>query len=143
MRPPGKDRRDTNRIGDISESAITTRLLYLGYTVLIPYGGNKRYDLMIEDDDGQIWRIQCKTARVSESGTTLIFSTSIRNVTGKHRQPRHYRGQCDYFAAYCEKLNSVYLVPVDQVGIVGANLRLTPTKNHQAKNVRWAKDYEL
>ena len=45
----GGVRRDTNRIGAISESAIITRFLQLGYVVLTPYGGNQRYDLVIDD----------------------------------------------------------------------------------------------
>ena len=139
----GKGKRDTNRVGEISEAAIITRFLQLGYVVLTPYGGNQRYDLVIEDADGQFWRVQCKTARIDESGTVLKFSTSISNVTGKNRQPRNYRGQCDYFAAYNERLNKVYLVPVDQVGTNGASLRLMLSKNHQDKNKLWAKDYEL
>jgi len=35
----GKGKLDTNSIGDISESAIITRLLQMGYVVLTPYGG--------------------------------------------------------------------------------------------------------
>lgn len=72
--------------------------------------------------------MQCKTARMNEDNTALIFNTSIKNVTGNHRQPRNYRGQCDFFAAYCEELNKVYLVPVDDVGAISANLRLAPPK---------------
>jgi PD-(D/E)XK endonuclease len=139
----GKGKRDTNRTGEISESAIITRFLQLGYVVLTPYGGNQRYDLVIEDSDGQFWRVQCKTARIDESRTVLKFNTSISNVTGKNRQPRNYRGQCDYFAVYNERLNKVYLIPVDQVGITGASLRLAPSKNNQYKNKLWAKNYEL
>jgi hypothetical protein len=139
----GRDKRDTIRIGDISESAIITRFLQLGYIVLTPYGGNQRYDLVIEDAEGQFWRVQCKTARIDEGGTVLRFSTSISNVTGKNRQPRNYRGQCDYFAVYNERLNKIYLIPVDQVGTTGASLRLAPSKNNQDKNKLWAKDYEL
>lgn len=139
----GKGKRDTNAIGDISESAIITRFLQLGYVVLTPYGGNQRYDLVVEDAEGQFWRIQCKSAWVDEDGTVLKFNTANHNVTGKNRQWRHYRGQCDYFAVDCEQVNKVYLIPVDQVGINSANLRLAPAKNNQAKNVRWAKDYEL
>jgi len=41
----GKGKRDTNSIGDISEAAIITRFLQLGYVVLTPYGRNQRYDL--------------------------------------------------------------------------------------------------
>nr|HET6905197.1 group I intron-associated PD-(D/E)XK endonuclease [Ktedonobacteraceae bacterium] len=139
----GREKRHTKMIGEISEAAITTRFLQLGYVVLIPYGGSQRYDLVIEDANGQFWRIQCKTGRIDESGTALKFNTSISNVTGKNRQQRNYRGQCDYFAVYNEKLNKVYLIPVDLVGTNGASLRLAPSKNNQNKNKLWAKDYEL
>ena len=139
----GRGKRDTNWVGDISESAIITRFLQLGYVVLTPYGGNQRYDLVIEDADGQFWRIQCKTGRIDQGSTAISFNPSIRNVTGKNRQPRDYRGQCDYFAVYCEKLNKAYLIPVDQVGTSGAALRLAPRKYNPNKNALWAKDYEL
>jgi hypothetical protein len=138
----GRGKRHTKMIGEISEAAILTRFLQLGYVVLTPYGGNRRYDLVIEDVDGQFWRIQCKTAWIDEGGTTLVFTTANANVTGANRQLRHYREQCDYFAVYCEKLNKVYLIPVDQVGTAKAHLRLTPVKKNQER-VRWAKDYEL
>lgn len=139
----GRNKRDTNQTGDISEVAIILRFLQLGYTVLAPYGGNLRYDLMIEDEHEKFWRIQCKTAWLDEDGAVLTFNTANHNVTGKNRNWRHYREQCDYFAVYNEELNKVYLIPVDQVGTIKANLRLEPTKNNQGKYVRWAKDYEL
>src|SRR6266436_10228801 len=143
MRLLGRDKRDTNRIGEISESAIITRFLQLGYIVLTPYGGNQRYDLVIEDADEQFWRIQCKSAWIDEDGTVLKFDTANHNVTGTKRDWRHYRGQCEYFAVYSVELNKVYLVPVDDVGYTRAHLRLEPSKNKQVKNVRWAKDFEL
>ena len=139
----GNSKRTTNSIGDISEAAIIARFLQLGYVVLTVYGGNQRYDLVIEDAEGQFWRVQCKTGRIDAGGTAIRFNTAIRNVTGKNKQSRNYRGQCDYFAVYNEKLNKVYLVPVDQVGTTSAALRLTTPKNNQEKNTLWAKDYEL
>ncbi len=132
----GKGKRDTNTKGDISEAAIITRLRQLGYVVLTPYGGNQRYDLVIEDADGNFWRIQCKTAWLDEGGAVLKLDTANHNVTGKKRDWRHYRGQCDYFAVYCEELDKVYLVPVDQVGTNSAHLRLVLAKNNQMKHVR-------
>ncbi|SRR6266487_2930813 len=137
----GKITRDTNRIGEISEVAIILRFLQLGYIVLTPYGGNQRYDLVIEDNEEKLWRVQCKTGWI-ENGA-IYFDTANHNVTGTKRDWRHYRGQCEYFAVYCADLGQVYLVPVDQVGKTRAHLRIEPTKNNQEKNVRWAKDYEL
>ncbi|HLZ60124.1 MAG TPA: group I intron-associated PD-(D/E)XK endonuclease [Ktedonosporobacter sp.] len=140
----GKNKFDTNMIGDISEFAIITRFLELGYVILTPFGGNQRCDLIVEDANEQFWRIQCKTGRVNEGKTALIFNTSISNVTGKNRQPRDYRGQCDYFAVYSAELHKCYLVPVDEVGTISARLRLASIgHNHEKREILWAKDYEL
>ncbi|MBV8821936.1 MAG: hypothetical protein JO123_04000, partial [Ktedonobacteraceae bacterium] len=100
--------------------------------------------LLIEDADGKFWRIQCKTGWMDEEQTVILFATaSSYNHTAKQKGWRHYRGQADYFAVYCEELDKVYLVPVDTVGVTQAKLRLAATKNKQNKNVRWAHDYEL
>ncbi len=84
----GKGRRDSNEKGQISESAIITRFLQHGYVVLMPYGGSQRYDLLIEDVDGQFWRIQCKSGWI-ENGA-IYFDTANHNVTGTKRDWRHY-----------------------------------------------------
>lgn len=139
----GKTKRTTNDIGTISEAMISARFLQLGYAVYTPYGGKQRYDLLVEDAEKRLWRIQCKTAQIQDDRTVLVFHTASHNVALKDKRMRHYRGQCDFFAVYCEELNKIYLLPVDEVGTTRAKLRLVPAKNRQEKNVRWAKDYEL
>jgi hypothetical protein len=139
--PLGKGKLDSKRKGHITESAIATRFLQHGYVVLTPFGGSERYDLVIEDADGQFWRIQCKTGWIENDA--IYFDTANHNVTGMKRDWRHYQGQCDYFAVYCADSGRVYLIPVDQVGRTRAHLRIESAKNNQEKNVRWAKDYEL
>jgi hypothetical protein len=137
-------KRHTDKTGDISEAAIIVRLLRAGYSVLIPYGKNHRYDLLIEDGEGKYWRVQCKTGWLDEKKTVVNFATaSSYNHTAKQKGWRHYRGQADYFAVYCEELDKAYLIPVDAVGLTLAKLRLVSAKNNQMKNVRWARDYEL
>jgi hypothetical protein len=143
MRQPERNKHDTRRTGQISEAVIMARFLQLGYVVLTPYGGNQRYDLVIEDADGQFWRIQCKTGWINEARTILQFSTANSNVTGKNRQLRHYRGQCNYFAVYNEVLNKVYLIAVDQVAIGVASLCLSSSENNRNKDKLCARDYEL
>jgi len=103
-----------------------------------------RYDLVIEDADDRLWRVQCKTEWLNEDKSKIMFSSaSTMNYTVKHKGCRGYKGQCEYFAVYVEELRKVYLISVDEVGISHATLRLTQSKNNQEKNVRWAKDYEL
>ena len=141
---PISPRRHTQKTGDISESAVVTRLLQCGYGVLMPYGQLHRYDLVIEDADGKFWRVQVKTGWLNEDQSIIKFATaSSMNYTVKHKGWRSYKGQCEYFAVHVEDLNKVYFIPIDDVGASQATLRLTASKNNQEKLVRWAKDYEL
>ena len=78
-----------------------------------------------------------------EKQTVLKFDTANHNVTGKNRQMRHYRGQCDYFALYSAEIDKVYLVPVNEVGATRAHLRLILPKNKNQYGYRMAQDYEL
>src|SRR5581483_10587734 len=69
-------KRHTDKTGDISEAAIIARLLQVGYNVFTPYGKNHRCDLVIEDADGQFWRVQCKTGWLDENQTIITFATA-------------------------------------------------------------------
>jgi PD-(D/E)XK endonuclease len=52
--------------------------------------------------------------------------------------------EIDAVAAYCDELDSCYLVPIDGVdGPTTIRLRLAPAKNNQARRVNWAKDFEF
>jgi PD-(D/E)XK endonuclease len=97
--------------------------------------------------DGKFWRIQCKTGWLENDGDYIEFATASTYYHTRAGRTDHgrrdYRGQIDYFAAYCPETQKVYLVPIDHVRNTSAILRLKPTKNNQQKNVRWAEDYEL
>jgi hypothetical protein len=141
---PLKPKQNHKAIGERSEAIIMAKLLEVGYGVLMPFGDNRRYDLVIEDADEKFWRVQCKTGWMDEEKSVIKFATaSSYNHTMRNKGWKDYRGQCEYFAVYCAETKGVYLVPVDQVGVTLAMLRLVPTANKQVKGVRWAKDYEL
>src|SRR5260370_39923710 len=89
-------------IGERSQAVIIFKLLEAGYHVLTPYGDNTRYDLVIEDADGQFWRVQGKTGWVEAGGAYIEFDTASlydRTRTGRteHRK-KDYRGQIEQFA---------------------------------------------
>lgn len=135
-------------VGERSQAIILAKLLEEGYTVLTPYGDNQRYDLVIEDSDGQFWRIQCKTGWIEEDGAYIEFNTASSYAHTRAGQKagygrRGYQGQIEYFAVYSLDTKGVYLVPIEHAGATNTRLRLTPTKNRQVKGVLWAKDYEL
>jgi PD-(D/E)XK endonuclease len=130
-------------IGDRSTLAIMLVLDRLGYDVLTPFGENTRYDLVL-DDGVRLMRVQCKTGRL-RNGAVLF---ALCSCYGHHRHPetarRDYRGQVDYFAVYCPETGGVYLVPIaDLTARVLGTLRVEPSRNNQAKGVRYAADYEV
>ena len=128
-----------NAVGERAQGAILAEVMKYGYTVLIPFGEGRRYDMVIEKD-GQFFRLQCKAGRY-RNGVVRFNACSVYwwNRTKK----RYTREEIDYFAVYCEYTNKVYLVPVEDVGIDQGLLRVEPTANNQVKGVRWAKDYEI
>jgi hypothetical protein len=129
----------TNDIGERAQGVILAEMMKYGYTVLIPFGEGRRYDMVIEKD-AQFFRLQCKTGRYING--VIKFNACSSNWFNKTRK-RYTREDIDYFAVYCEHTGKIYLVPVEDVGSTDGFLRVEPTVNNQTKGVRWARDYEV
>lgn len=125
-------------VGDISNAMILAKLVKNKKKVLIPFGENNRYDLVI-DEKGKFSRIQCKTGRYKGELGVILFPTY--SLGGK-KQALYYFGEIEYFAIYCPELEKVYMIGVDDAGKTG-QFRVTPPKNNQKWGVKWAKDYEI
>lgn len=125
--------------GNVTESRFVFEFVKLGYNVLLPFGDNCRYDMVIEQGNN-FYRIQCKTGQY-KNGCVRFNTCSSQTHRGKGKQS--YRGQIDYFAIYCIELDKCYICHVNNVNIHEGVFRVEPTKNHQNKRVRWAKDFEL
>lgn len=130
---------NTKTKGDRTEGAVLAALLKAGRTVLIPFGENHRYDLVIEDS-GSYYRVQCKTGRL-ERGGIEFNSCSVHAHRGK--KSRGYKGEADIFGVFCPQNDKVYLVPVDSVGTSNVFLRIDSPKNGRKTGLRMASDYEL
>ncbi|RKZ63406.1 MAG: hypothetical protein DRR08_03490 [Candidatus Parabeggiatoa sp. nov. 2] len=127
-------------IGEKTEAKMISCLVDNEKVVLIPFGDNQRYDIVIEDDDGTFKRIQCKTGRLKNGAINFSTCSSSYHRNGKIHS---YRGQIESFGVYCPENGKCYLVPVEEVGTRCAKLRVDPSANGQEKNIRWAEDYEL
>lgn len=127
-------------VGHRTEAAILSALVRRGYRVLLPFGVNQRYDLVLESE-GRFLRAQCKSGRLRE-GAIQFRALSTQSNTRRTRS-RNYVGEVDLFIVYCPDIQRVYVVPAEEVPNTGMYLRVDPPRNRQAKRVRWAKDYEL
>lgn len=135
---------DTKHIGNLTELQCITRFYELGFPVSIPYGDSEKYD-MILDISGNLYRLQCKHAKVHKNEENLIDYITIKTTwqSGYTKHSSYKRNQytkkdCDYFVTYYEGRN--YLIPVEECSNE-KNLRILKPKNNQIKGINFLKDF--
>jgi hypothetical protein len=126
-------------VGTRTEGAIIGELVRRGYQVVVPFGQNQRYDLVL-DLGSSFLRVQCKTGRL-RNGCIEFKAHSVR-VNTRRTFIRDYNGEVELFMVHCPETGGIYAIPVDEARTHGT-LRIDPTANGQSKRVRWARDYEL
>ena len=136
--------RNTSRVGEVTSSQVLAALIAAGKRVWLPFGDSSRSDLVVEEEDGRLLRVQCKTGRIVRGA--LYFPTCsfvARSRTGVKTVRRPYRGEVDFFGVYCPDNGKVYLVSVNDVPTTGAFLRVEAPKNGQRTRINWAAQYEV
>src|SRR2546430_8330237 len=126
-------RRNTSRTGDLTELEVALALTRAGYRVLQPLSAALRYDLAIDNGNGTLTRIQCKTG-VLRNGR-IVFR--VYSVSGHDSAGKPYQGEVDAFGVYCEATRRTYLVPLAIIPEhrVMVCLRVLPSKNAQRVGV--------
>jgi len=134
-----RSQRNTSRTGDLTELEVALALTRAGHRVLQPLSAASRYDLAIDNEDGTLTRVQCKTGVLRDG--RIIFR--VYSVSGHRSTGRTYQGQVDAFGVYCEATGSSYLVPLSVVPEyrVMVCLRVSPAKNGQRVGIRRADDF--
>jgi hypothetical protein len=127
-------------IGQRTEAIILAELVKRGHNVLVPFGTNHRYDLVVELGD-EFVRVQCKTGRLRNGA--VCFKTASSRANTLRAFTRSYDGEADLFLVYCPETERVYAVTVDEAASSEGKLRVAPAANGQAKGIRWAADHEL
>jgi hypothetical protein len=128
--------------GAAAEAAIAAAAIELGLVVLRPLCEGGRYDLII-DLEPELLRVQCKWANPLEDVLSVNLATSRLTPAGYVRTT-YTAAEVDAIGVYCARLGRCFLVPITEVARGRAlYLRLNPTRNNQAKGIRWADDYAL
>jgi hypothetical protein len=133
--------RDTSRVGDLTEFEVAAALVRAGRTLLRPLSSAARYDIAIDNGDGTIVRVQCKTG-VLRSGR-IVFRVCSTDARRPHGVP--YQGQVDAFGVFCARTGKTYLIPMSDVESCKTmgKLRVEPPRNNQRSGVRNASSYEI
>jgi hypothetical protein len=127
-------------VGQRTEAVVLAELVKRGHRVLIPYGTNHRYDLVVDTGERFI-RVQCKSGRLRAG--RICFRTASSRANTLRAFSRSYDGEIDLFLVYCPETGRIYAVDVDDAASSMGSLRVVPAANGQVKGVRWAADHEL
>src|ERR1700681_1723894 len=135
--------RNTTAKGDIAEQAIVLARLKAGKTVLRPVSNGLRYDLVVDNLDGTITRVQCKTGTLKCDDGVVRFRPRSADARRPNGVP--YHGQIDAFGVYCPQDEQVYFVPIADLGTISSevSLRLVPARSGQEVGIRYATAYAL
>src|SRR5919202_1479185 len=108
--------------GDIAEQAVVLALMAAGETVLKPISNGLRYDLVIDNLDGNFTRVQVKTGMLKRGGSVLAF----RAYNADARRPNgvSYQGQVDAFGVYCPWDGRVFFAPMAAVGTITSEVSI-------------------
>jgi PD-(D/E)XK endonuclease len=127
-------------VGQRSEAAILAAFVERGFEVLLPWGTNHRYDMVLDLGD-RFLRVQCKTGLLRNGAVTFNAHSVRSNTKAVFRRP--YHGEVDCFAVYSPANRGLYVVPCAETTPGEVTLRITPPANGQSERVRWACDYVL
>jgi len=130
----------TNQKGAVAEAAVALEATRLGIGVYRPLS-DERYDLIF-DVRPKLLRVQCKWATRYDD-VIIVRLYSARRARDGLRKTFYSRDEIDAFAAYCDDTKSCYFFDLDDVAQSEMRLRLGPTRNNQAKGIRWAKEYDF
>ena len=130
-------------IGDRSTLAIIFAFRLQGWSILVPFGENTRYDFVV-DRGAQLRRVQCKTGRLREGAVIFNACSSYAHHPNPKVVRRDYAGQVDEFAVFCPETQAVDSIPIEDLAVrQRARLRVEMPRNNQAKGIRLAAAYEI
>jgi hypothetical protein len=78
------------------------------------------------------------------SGVLSVTLRTSRQTPGGYVRTSYTAAEVDAIAAYSPELHRGFLIPIEEAsGRRSIQLRLDATKNNQAEEIKWARDYEF
>ncbi len=126
--------------GDVGVAFTIARLTELGWSVCIPLKEHASYDLIAEKG-GECMTIQVRYTSPKNGALKVKLKNSWADSHGNHTKNRKVE-DFDVLAIFCPTSKTVFFLQgQDFENSTQVNLRLSKTKNNQAKNVRMAEDF--
>lgn len=125
----------TNQKGLITELQCQLEFAKAGITVFAPITQDSKADFIV-DINNHLYRIQCKTASISQEKDYFKISCI---ASGYHNPTKYTAQDVDFYYTYYDGVS--YLLPYEEGK--EKTFRLLPPRNNNQHHIRWAKDYEF
>lgn len=128
--------------GTESELLAEFSLVNKGYIVSKPINDFNEYDLIADDCEGHLYRIQVKTIYFDNAKQRWLGSCVTSHIRGNGRRTNKKYGEnsFDYCLFICKEHNSMYFVPIKE--IVGKrSITFYPNGKANKSNTRY-NDFE-
>lgn len=127
----------TNQLGELTELLCQIDFLKRGINLSKPINPSSRYDF-IADINGELTRIQCKTA---DPQTEKTISIRVYSKNCNTNEKHDYLGEVDYF--YTNWNNIGYLIPIDAIGgnTKSVNIRIKGKEEFSDPTGRYSEDF--
>lgn len=129
--------------GDFAELKVACDLRRRGYLVLIPFGEEAPYDIVI-DRDGKLERVQVKYRDRGGRSAIEVPCYSQTIIGGKAVSKTPYTAETiDWLALYDVETDRCFYIPAAELGAgrTHITLRFSPPANGQVKKIRFAERY--
>ena len=102
---------NTNKIGDLCELIVLTKLIEEGNNIALPYGNQHNWDILVEN--GGVWdKLQVKSAHTKSSGSIEVDCIKSGDTRGNKSRSRQYtEGAFDYLVAVYLPTKSIWKMP--------------------------------
>jgi hypothetical protein len=132
---------NTKKKGNKAEAIVLSEFVKREFAVLIPFGDNEKYDLVVEIN-GCFKSVQVKKGACRNG---CLVADLRYKVGSKRVKSEKYFGKIDLIAIWCEENNKVYVFDLNKFGNKSfARLRLEKPKNNSCiSTIIWAEQYEI
>ena len=131
----------SNWKGQLAVGKVQTRALELGYIPSIPFV-DCRYDLILEDKQRKLWRVQVKYANGKPSNTDGSVVVKLEYNDRTHHSYTYNATEIDALVVYLPVIDKLCWLPPDiYVGKKRLSIRVVPPKNGQKVKIVLANNY--
>lgn len=130
-------------MGSYGEALVVSQIIQNGCAAFTDFGDNSRIDVIVEDKQGRLHRVQVKAVGREDKSPEVSVLYLYKSGPGGYRFT-YTEAMVDWFAVVDVVTSKIAWIPIQEAlqSKSAVSLRHSIPKNNQTKNIRMFSDYE-